>query len=202
MKNICIYGASSKELEKSFYEQGEELGKEMATRGYGMVFGAGAQGMMGAVARGVHQKNGTIVGVSPRFFDVDGVIFEHCTEMIFTHTMRERKQIMEERADSFITTPGGVGTFEEFFEILTLKQLQRHNKAMVVLNLNGYFDELINMLEKSVQKKFTTQYTRDLFFVAKDAKEALDYIDAYVPKAYSVEDLRYVSEFSIDKETL
>ncbi len=202
MKNICIYGASSKELEESFYEQGEQLGREIANRGYGMVFGAGAQGMMGAVARGAFEKGGEIIGVTPRFFDVDGVIFEHCTELVFTHTMRERKQIMEDRAHAFITTPGGVGTFEEFFEILTLKQLQRHNKAMVVLNLNGYFDELIEMLVQSVKKKFTTQYTRDLFFVANDSKAALDYIDAYVPKKYSVEDLRFVSEFSIDKETL
>ncbi len=200
MKHICIYGASSRELESSFYAAGEELGRAIASAGYGLVFGAGAQGMMGAVARGVHELGGSIVGVSPRFFDVDGVLFEHCTELIMTHTMRERKQIMEERSSAFITTPGGVGTFEEFFEILTLKQLQRHNKAMVLLNTNGYYDELIHMFDMSVQKKFTTQYTRDLFYVANTAKEAMEHITSYAPKEYSIENLRFVSEFSEIKE--
>ena len=90
----------------------------MADRGHNLVYGAGGQGLMGAVARGVHEKNGNIVGVVPSFFNVDGVLFGDCNELIFTETMRERKQIMEDRSDAFIMTPGGIGTFEEFFEIL------------------------------------------------------------------------------------
>ena len=108
----------------------------------GLVFGGGAQGMMGAAARGVRDGGGSIIGVAPDFFDVDGVLFPDCTEFIYTKTMRERKQILEDSSDAFIITPGGFGTLDEFFEILTLKQLERHNKAIVVLNVAGYYDNI------------------------------------------------------------
>ena len=101
------------------------------------MYGAGANGLMGAVARGVCEENGTIIGVTPSFFNVDGILFENVSELITTETMRERKQIMEDKADAFIVTPGGIGTLEEFFEILTLKQLGRHGKAIVIFNQNG-----------------------------------------------------------------
>ena len=114
--NICVYGASSKVLDKSYTDAGVELGKLMAGHGHSLVFGGGCGGLMGAVADGMHQKGGYIKGVSPRYFDVDGILFEHCDELIMTDTMRERKQIMEDSSDAFITTPGGTGTFEEFLK--------------------------------------------------------------------------------------
>ena len=113
--NICVYGASSNVIDKKYIEVTEELGRKMAERGHNLVFGGGANGLMGAAARGVYEKGGYIVGVVPTFFNVDGILFENCNEMIRTETMRQRKQIMEDRADSFIMTPGGMGTFEEFF---------------------------------------------------------------------------------------
>ena len=135
--NICIYGASSAELKKIYYEKTEELGQLMGKRGHGLVFGGGKEGLMGAAARGVDREKGYILGIAPRFFDQPGVLYEHCTEFIFTENMRERKHLLESRSDATIVVPGGIGTYEEFFEILTLKQLERHNKAIVVLNVAG-----------------------------------------------------------------
>ena len=116
--NICIYGASSAELEQIYYEKTEELGRMMSKRGHGLVFGGGTTGMMGAGARGVDAEGGYILGIAPRFFDKPGVLYENCSEFIFTETMRERKKLLEERSDATIVTPGGIGTYEEFFEML------------------------------------------------------------------------------------
>ena len=138
---ICVYGASSYKIDSSFIAAGEKLGELMAKRGHGLIFGGGANGMMGAAARGVYRQKGEIVGISPELFDVDGVLFDHCNEMIFTKTMRERKQLLEDMSDAFVVTAGGSGTYDEFFEILTLKQLGYHNKPIAILNTNGYFDK-------------------------------------------------------------
>lgn len=176
---ICVYGASSDLIDKSYIELTEELGRKMVERGHGLVYGAGAQGLMGAVARGVYEKNGTIVGVAPSFFNIDGVLFENCTEMISTETMRQRKQIMEDRADCFIMTPGGIGTFEEFFEILTLKQLARHKKAIAVFNINGYYDSMENMMQNAIDGKFMKAECSKLYKLFTDIDEMLDYLEGY-----------------------
>lgn len=176
---ICVYGASSDLIDKKYIEVTEELGRKMADRGHGLVYGAGAQGLMGAVARGVYEKKGEIIGVAPSFFNVDGVLFENCTEMISTETMRQRKQIMEDRADCFIMTPGGIGTFEEFFEILTLKQLARHKKAIAVLNINGYYDAMEKMMQNAIDGKFMKPECSKLYEVFTDIDEMLDYLENY-----------------------
>ena len=93
--NICVYGASSATIAKSYIDAGEILGEEMAKRNFGLVFGGGANGLMGAVARGVHRFGGKIIGIAPEFFNVDGILFENCTEFIYPQNMRERKQKME-----------------------------------------------------------------------------------------------------------
>ena len=112
---ICIYGASSDQIDPAYLRAGEELGLAMARRGHSLVFGGGGHGLMGAVARGMTQGGGSITGVAPRFFNVDGSLYDGCTEFLYTDTMRERKALMEERADAFVMTPGGIGTYEEFF---------------------------------------------------------------------------------------
>ena len=93
--NICVYGASSDLIDKEFINQGEILGEKMADRGHSLVFGGGAHGLMGAVARGVSRGNGNIIGIAPSFFNVDGVLYDKCSDFIYTETMRERKQTME-----------------------------------------------------------------------------------------------------------
>ena len=152
--NICVYGASSNEIDKSFIEKTEELGAVMAERGHGLVFGGGAKGLMGAAARGVFSGKGKIIGIAPSFFNVDGILFEHCDEFIYPETMRERKRVMEEKSDAFIVTPGGIGTFDEFFEILTLRSLGRHTKAIAVYNIDGYYNALEDLLDNAVKGGF------------------------------------------------
>ena len=190
--NICVYGASSKTIDKSYIEDGERLGKEMARRGHGLVFGGGASGLMGAVARGVYKEGGKIVGVAPKFFNVDGILFENCDEMLRPDTMRERKQIMEDRADAFIITPGGIGTFEEFFEILTLKQLERHNKPIAILNTNGYYDKMAEFIENAIDGEFLNEKSKLLYEFVDTAKEALDYIEGYSKEQMNISELKNI----------
>lgn len=191
---VCVYGASSEAISDFYKEEIYNLGKKLAENDIDIVYGGGAQGLMGAVARGVYENGGDVMGVSPEFFDVDGVLFKNCSQMIFTHTMRERKTIMEEKGDAFIMTPGGCGTFEEFFEILTLKQLQRHNKAIVIYNCGGYFDVLLEMIDRSIDQKFSKEATRKLYHVTDNAEECIKYIKEYVPVVISIKKLRNVEE--------
>ena len=182
--NIAVYGAASSLIDDSYKKAGIELGREMAKRGHGLVFGGGNNGMMGASAEGVYENKGYILGVVPSFFKEANseVSFKECSEFIYTETMRERKQQMEEHCDAFIITPGGIGTLDEFFEILTLKQLGRHNKAIVLFNINGFYDELDTMMTKSIQEKFITDDCKELYKVYTDINEILDYIEKYDPK--------------------
>ena len=180
---ICVYGAASSEIDKCFVEAGEDLGRKMVERGHSLVFGGGRNGMMGAVARGVAEKEGEILGISPKFFEDNNaeVSFLNCTKFIHTETMRERKRLLDESSDAFIISPGGIGTFDEFFEILTLKQLGRHNKAIVIFNIDGYFDNMLKMMEVSIEKRFITTDCVELYKVTNTVEETLDYIEAYDP---------------------
>ena len=179
--NICVYGASSNLIDKSFITAVEELGRKMAERGHTLVYGAGANGIMGASARGMTQGGGKIVGIAPSFFNVDGIIYDKCTELIRTETMRQRKQIMEDKSEAFVMAPGGIGTFDEFFEILTLKQLSRHAKAITIFNINHYFDDLLSLMQRAIDENFVNEDCRELYKVFDDADSMLDYLESYIP---------------------
>lgn len=178
---ICVYGASSTEIAKEYVDTVEDFGEKLANRGHSIVYGGGAKGLMGAAARGVRKGKGRVIGVAPSFFNVDGVLFSDCTEMIRTDGMRQRKQVMEDRSDAFVALPGGVGTFDELFEIMTLRQLGRHNKPIVIFNIKGYYDAFVNMIEVAIKEKFMIENSRKLFFVSDNAEEILNYLENYVP---------------------
>lgn len=191
---ICLYGASSNDIPPLYISSTESLGEELAARGHSLVYGGGANGLMGAAARGVLRKGGNVIGVAPSFFNADGVLFKGCSEIIYTETMRERKQIMENTSDAFVMVPGGVGTFDEFFEILTLKQLGRHNKPIAIFNINGYFDEIINMMDKAVNQGFMTEKSKELAPVFGDAKKLIDYLET-IPfdfSEYNINDFKSI----------
>ena len=181
---IAVYGAASSLIDKSYIEAGEELGRKIAERGHMLVFGGGANGMMGAAARGVYEKGGIIIGVVPDFFREASseISFKNCNECVYTDTMRERKLVMEKSSDAFIIAPGGIGTFDEFFEILTLKQLGRHNKAIAIYNINGFYNEIAKAMGKMVKEHFITEDCAELCKGFTDADEMLDYIESYDPK--------------------
>ncbi len=177
--NICVYGAASNTIDKKYIEAGEELGRKIAQRGHALVYGAGATGMMGAVSRGVEKEGGSVTGVVPEFFTNEEVLNIDCTKLIRTKTMRERKQIMEDSSDAFIVTPGGIGTFEEFLEILTLKQLNRHNKPIVLFNVNGFYNGMISMLDEAIDGNFINKECKEMYPAFKNADDVLDYIENY-----------------------
>ncbi len=145
---ICVFGAASSEIDEIYINAVEELGENLAKRGHELVFGAGGNGLMGAAARGFKRGDGKVYGVIPSFFRDENIeaIFDKCDELIFTETMAQRKTKMEDIADAFIVVPGGIGTFEELFEVLTLKQLGRHTKPIAVYDIDGYYKNLMAFL--------------------------------------------------------
>ncbi|MBQ4629859.1 MAG: TIGR00730 family Rossman fold protein [Clostridia bacterium] len=189
---VCIYGASSTKTDKKYIDAVESLGESLARRGHSLVYGGGGNGLMGAAARGFTKGKGHIIGVVPHFFNVDGILYDKCDEMIRTDTMRERKQRMEDEADVFIITPGGVGTFDEFFEILTLKQLGRHSKAIVIFNVCGYYDKLEEFMRVALSEFFITEATTKLYTLVDNEEELIDYIEKYEGKELSFTDTKYV----------
>lgn len=191
--NICVYCASREKIDKSYLAAGEELGRMLAQNNHTLVFGAGKYGIMGAVARGAYEKGGGIIGVVPRFFDEFDVIFTDC-ELIRTETMRQRKQLMEDKSDAFIMMPGGIGTLEEFFEILTLKQLRRHKKPIAVYNVNHYYDSMIKMLDVAVENGFLTADCKKLMLVTEDPGEIFEYFNNYKPFEYDKYDFLKTNE--------
>ena len=173
--NICIHGASRDAIDESYKKAACELGRQLGEASVGMVFGGGATGLMGAAARGLRGagKDRLLIGVAPRFFDKPGVIYEDCSEMIWTDTMRERKQKMEDLSDGFVVLPGGIGTFEEFFEILTLRELNRHNKPIILYNVNGYYDRIRELLQHAAEEGFMTEEQTRLCSFADSAEEII-----------------------------
>ncbi len=189
---FCIYGASSNEIDVSFLIAGEGLGKQIAENSHTVVFGGGAAGLMGAVARGAYSAQGEIIGICPSFFNVDGALFEHCSQMIYTETMRERKQLLEEMSDAFIITPGGIGTFDEFFEIYTLRQLGVHKKPIAIYNTNGYYNALLDMLKCAIDKAFMPQTNMDLLFVSDNPLDIIKHIENYNAADYNAAQFKFI----------
>lgn len=189
---ICVYGAASPTIDPAYIEAVEILGKQMAQRGHSLVFGGGGNGLMGAAARGVRAGGGYIMGVIPKFFDEENVeaICDFCDELIQPDTMRQRKQIMEDNADAFIVVPGGIGTFEEFFEILTLKQLCRHNKPIVLYNLQGYYNEIEQVMEQAMKKNFIRDNCKALYAITDDLTQLFTYVEAPVENIHSIKELK------------
>ena len=189
---ICVYGAASPLIDDSYIMSVEKLGEIIARRGHGLVFGAGANGLMGAAARGVKRGGGHIHGVIPTFFRDEQIeaIYESCDELEFTESMHERKRRMEDSADAFIITPGGIGTLEEFFEILTLKQLGRHQKPIIIFNINDYYSELLAVMKNAVNKGFINAKCTELYGCAEDAEQAVRLAEEMGGCGYSVSELK------------
>ena len=179
--NVCVFGSATDEINKNFLDKGFALGKEMAKRGHNLVFGGGSAGLMGAVSRGVREENGKILGVIPKFFEEKGyeTIDYNCDRLVRTSSMAERKNMMENLSDAFIITPGGIGTFEEFFEVLTLKQLGVHKKAIAILDVDGYFFEINEAFKSAMKKRFIRENCVNLYKTFDDVNKLLDYLENY-----------------------
>ncbi len=178
---VCVYGAASNKIDKKYMEKCQSLGKALAQRGHSLVYGAGADGLMGASARGFKAGGGYIHGVIPHFFELNGYegIFYEADKITRTDTMEERKAIMENECQAFIVVPGGIGTFDEFFQILTLKQLGQHKKAIALYNIDGYYDKLLEALDYSIKHGFVNQECQKLYRSFSQEKELIEYVENY-----------------------
>ena len=174
---LCVYGASGDRLDPRYFQDAEQLGSLLGRRGHSLIFGGGAHGLMGACASGAASAGAKITGVVPRFFDEPGVVFPGCSELVWTETVRERKAVMEERAEAFLVLPGGIGTFEEFFETLTLRQLGRHGKPIALLNTLGYYDALDALLRASADSGFLSRRCPELYALCPTPEEALEHAE-------------------------
>ncbi|MFT3780443.1 MAG: TIGR00730 family Rossman fold protein [Nibricoccus sp.] len=176
-KTLCVYCASSDRLDPKYSEAATQLGREMARRGWGLVYGGGKVGLMGAVAKAVKTSGGRVVGVIPHFMRAKELAYELADEMLAVETMRERKMEMEKRADAFVALPGGWGTLEEIMEILTLRQLDVLRKPVVIFNQDGFYDDLLKFFERMIAEKFNKPSNLELFTVAKTVDEVFAQIE-------------------------
>lgn len=189
---ICVFGAASKTIDEKYITAVEDMGEMLAKRGHNLVFGSGCTGSMGAAARGFRRGGGKTHGVIPNFFkeDLHDFVDWDCDRMTYTETMRERKGVMENLADCFIITPGGAGTFEEFFEVLTLKQLGRHRKPIAIFNIDGYYNKMQDMLDYSIENGFIKDNCRALFKLFDKAEDMVDYLENDNMQGLTIKDLK------------
>lgn len=174
IKRVCVFGASNSAIPNEHIEFAESLGAALAKNGLALVFGAGTTGLMGACARGAHREGGEIIGIIPEKLNVPGIYFEHCTERIETATMRERKALMEDMSDAFIALGGGFGTLEELMEVITLKQLSYIDKEIIIVNLDGFYDNLLAQFERYVRDGFTHELFLQLYTVVNTVDGAIE----------------------------
>lgn len=177
-KLLCVYCASSDRLDPKYAAAAAELGREMVARGWGLVYGGGKTGLMGAIARAVKQAGGKVVGVIPEFMKARELAYDDADELVTVITMRERKLLMETRADAFVALPGGWGTLEEMLEILTLRQLEVVKKPCVFLNQDGFYDPLLRLFDRMMEEKFIKPSNLALFRVADNVPDIFTQIEA------------------------
>ena len=172
-KTVCVYCASSSKADKKYLDAAYTLGKILAESKIRCVFGAGKTGLMGALAQGVIDSKGEIVGVIPEFMIAEGWGNEDLTHLEITPTMHSRKETMAQLSDAVIAMPGGCGTFEELMEIITWKQLGLFSGAIIILNINNYYNPLIEMLNRAVEENFMREEHKTIWQVATTPEEAI-----------------------------
>jgi len=180
MNKICVFCGSSPGADPAYLQMANKLGKEIAARGFGLVYGGSNLGLMGTVAKSALVAGAKVTGVIPKVFE-GRVQHPDLTEVIITDTMHQRKAKMFELSDGFIALPGGFGTFEELLEMLTWSQIGYSSKPCGILNVNGYYDELLKFFDKSVEMRFVKQEHRDAIIVDTDPKKILDKFERYKP---------------------
>ena len=171
--NITVYSASSGQVPDKYVRAAQELGEVIAKGGHTLLNGAGRTGLMGATTDACLAAGGRAVGIIPQFMIEQGWQHDGMTELVVTQTMHERKEQMASRADACIALPGGVGTMEELLEVITWKQLGLYLKPIILLNVDGYFDALLQQLERAVEERFMRPQHKDIWRVARDADEAI-----------------------------
>lgn len=176
---ICVFCGSSDELDQRYYNSAAKIGTLIGKSGHSIIYGAGKIGIMGALADAARKENTYITGVIPEKLNIKSVVSEYDDKLIITKDMKSRKSLMRQKADAFLALPGGFGTLEELMEVITLKQLQYHKKAIVILNMFGYYDTLYSHFEHMYTNGFANENYRNLYSFQTHEEEAIKYINAY-----------------------
>jgi len=179
IKKICVYCGSSPGKNPAYSLAATSLAKILCERGIGLVYGGAAVGIMGTVADAVLESGGEVIGVIPKSLAVKEVAHDNLSELHVVASMHERKAMMADLANGFIALPGGWGTLEEIFEILTWAQLGFHDKPCGLLNIEGYYDGLITFLENSFEQQFVNELCRGMLIKSHDPNELLDQFSVY-----------------------
>ena len=174
--NICLYGSGSTKIDKIYTDAAYELGCEIAKKGHALVFGGGDTGMMGACAHGVQDNAGKTIGIAPEWINNFEPLCEKCSEFIYVDSMDERKKKFVEHSDAFIISPGGIGTLDEFFEIVTLKKLKQIDQPIIVFNMANFYDKMLEMIADMGQKGFLYKQEK-IFETANTLEEVFEYLE-------------------------
>jgi len=178
---VTVYCSSSQAVPRVYHQAAAALGRAIAQQNWTLVYGGNSVGLMKILSDAARDAGGKIIGVTPQLFIDKGLDDKNCDELIVTENMRQRKAMMEERGDAFIAMPGGLGTFEEVFEIIVGKQLAYHNKPIVLLNIANYYEHLLKQFDASIEQKFIKPKAREVFYVAPDVDSAIEHIRTYEP---------------------
>ncbi|WP_454054683.1 LOG family protein [Clostridium sp. Marseille-Q7071] len=181
MKKICVYSGSNLGSRPEYKESARLLGKILVENEIELVYGGSKIGLMGEVSSEVLKNNGKVIGVMPKALFSGEIVHRNLTKLIEVENMHQRKQTMSDLSDGFIALPGGLGTFEEFFEILSWAQLGIHKKPIGILNISNFFDPLLNMLEKTCNEGFMNKSNMKLILVSDNPKSLIDKMKAYTP---------------------
>jgi uncharacterized protein (TIGR00730 family) len=179
IRAVTVYCSSSSRVPQVYLDAAAELGAAIARQGWTLVYGGNAVGCMAALADAARAADGKVVGVTPEVLVEKGISDDKCDELIVTQTMRERKALMESKGDAFLTLPGGLGTFEEIFEIIVARQLGYHDKSIVLLNIAQYYDPLLAMLDHGIEQQFIKPAGRELIHVTATVAEAIDHLRSH-----------------------
>jgi len=180
MKSICVFCASAIGKNPVYGDAAFELGSKLAQTETTVVYGGAKLGVMGRLAEGVLSENGILIGIIPDFLKKKEIAHRGLTELITVSSMHERKALMQEKSDGFIALPGGFGTMEELFEILTWGQLGLHRKPVGILNVNGYYDSLIELIERMVEEKLLREDFKKMLLVSDSTDELIQMMKSYV----------------------
>ena len=179
MEKICVYCGSADDLNPAYLEGAEQMGKAIAKRGLQLWYGAGSTGLMGAVANGALGAGGEVIGVIPAIFHTPQLAHSGLTRLEIVESMHQRKERLADQADAFIALPGGFGTFEELFEILTWAQIGLHQKPVGLLNTLGYYDQLVKAIEYARKEGFIYDEHRSLFMCEQQPEQLLERLEHY-----------------------
>ena len=176
MQSITVYCASSTALDPEFHEPVRQIGALLVERDLRLIYGGGRVGLMGEVARAVREGGGHVTGIITQTLVELEQADDACDELVVVDTMRERKRLLTERGDAFLALPGGLGTYEELFEVLVGRQLGEHTKPIGLVNINGYYDPLVELIDHGVEHRFIRPAMRDLFTMDADPAVVIDHL--------------------------